>query len=74
MDILKATIMVSLSTYSTKSLVQYLVENLWAVEKIKHVNKLTSTDIGLSPSLWILSAGTESTKVGMQFMDSHFKV
>jgi hypothetical protein len=40
--------MVSLSTYSTKSLVQYLIENLWAVEKIEYVNKLTSTDIGLS--------------------------
>jgi len=66
--------MCSLSTYSTKSLVHYLVENLWTIEKIKHINKLTSTDIGLSPSQWVLSSGTESTKVGMQFMDSHFEV
>ena len=39
MVILKATMMVSLSTYSTKSLVQYFIEDLWAVEKIKYVKK-----------------------------------
>jgi len=49
MVILKATMTVSFSNYSTKSLVQYLIENIWAVGKIKRVKKLTSTDIGPSP-------------------------
>jgi len=51
-----------------------LIENFWAVEKIKHVNKLTSTDVDLSPPQQVVSSGTESTKVGMQFMDSYFEM